>query len=107
MSNIKLYSLSQESYALVKATKLPKQALQLYKALADSGKALRGVDIVDLAVKNEGLVTRQDYAVLAAWYFSPKRRPDEVKCGEPVVNVPVIENMNDEENIPSIEGLAA
>lgn len=107
MSNIKLYSLTPESFAIIKGEKYPKQALQLYKVLAESGKGMRGIDIVALAIKNEGLVTRQEYAVLAAWYFSSKRRPSEIKIGEPILIVPIIEDMTDEENIPTIENLAA
>ena len=54
--------------------KLPLQQKQLYRALAESGRAMIGSDVVKLAMEKYNLVTRQDPAVLAAWYFSVKRR---------------------------------
>ena len=98
MSNIKLYSITAEAFAVVNAMKLPLQQKQIYKSLMELGTPSRGVDVIDHAVKNNGLVTRQDYAVLAAWYFSSKRRPTEVTIGgTPTINVPMIENMNEVE----------
>lgn len=86
MTNTKLYYLSQVDFdSQIKNGKYPLQQKQIYKALAAIGKPTRGMDAVDAAVKNEGLLTRQAYDVLAAWYFSPKRRPDCVRLGEPTV----------------------
>ena len=84
MPNIKLYYLSQADFdRQIKNAKMPPQQIQIYRALARLGKPTRGVDVIAEAVKTDGLITRQDYAVLAAWYFSPKRRPDCVRYGEP------------------------
>lgn len=105
MANIKLYSLSVEANAKIQAEKWPLQAKQLYASLAEIGKPTRGVDIVAYAVKNKGLITRQDYAVLAAWYFSAKRRPVEVTLGEAMPSVPVIENTT--EGLPADLEVAA
>lgn len=86
MANFKLYYLSQSDFdTKVKNAKMPLQQIQIYRALANLGKPSRGVDVIDAAVKEQGLITRQDYAVLAAWYFSPKRRPDCVRLGEPTI----------------------
>lgn len=86
MANFKMYYLSQPDFdTKVKNAKMPLQQIQIYRALAKIGKPTRGVDVIEAAVKEEGLITRQDYAVLAAWYFSPKRRPDCVRLGEPTV----------------------
>jgi hypothetical protein len=85
MANYKLYYLSQIDFdRQIKNAKHPLQQIQIYRALAKLGKPTRGSDVIEAAVKTEGLQTRQDYAVLAAWYFSPKRRPDCVRLGEPV-----------------------
>jgi hypothetical protein len=105
MSNIKTYFISQSNWAAIKATKMPLQAKQLYESLCEIGKPTRGVDVVTYAVKNKGLQTRQDYAVLAAWYFSTKRRPAEITHTEPTLQVPAIENMN-EVDAPAIAELA-
>lgn len=73
--SFKYYSLTADAYArdIVNA-KMPLQQKQLYAALVRLGVPSRGVDIVAEA-KRAGLITRQDEAVLAAWYFSVKRRP--------------------------------
>lgn len=96
MSNIKTYYISETSWAAIKGTKMPLQAKQLYESLCEIGKPTRGVDVVEYAVKNKGLVTRQDYAVLAAWYFSSKRKPSEITFDKPTLKVPMIENTNEE-----------
>lgn len=86
MANFKMYYLSSTDFdTKVKNAKMPLQQIQIYRALAKIGKPTRGVDVIAAAVKDEGLVTRQDHAVLAAWYFSPKRRPDCVRLGEPTI----------------------
>jgi hypothetical protein len=85
MANIKLYYLSQANFdAKIKNAKLPLQQIQIYRALAAIGKPTRGVDVIDKAVKEYSLQTKQDYAVLAAWYFSDKRRPECVTRDVPV-----------------------
>ena len=77
----KFYSLTAEAYdAEISGAKLPLQQKQIYSALVRLGKPSRGVDVVANAVEH-GLVTKQAYDVLAAWYFSPKRRPDCVRLG--------------------------
>lgn len=77
----KFYSLTQAAYdAEIKNAKLPLQQKQIYAALVRLGKPVRGQDAVANAVEH-GLQTKQAYDVLAAWYFSPKRRPDCVKLG--------------------------
>lgn len=77
----KFYSLTAEAFdAEIKNAKLPLQQKQIYAALVRLGKPVRGQDAVADAVAH-GLVTKQAYDVLAAWYFSPKRRPDCVKLG--------------------------
>src|SRR5262245_2905108 len=82
MSNFKLYSLTEAAYrAEIANGKFPLQQKQIYAALVRLGKPTRGCDAVAEAVK-AGLQTKQDYAVLAAWYFSDKRRPACVKRGE-------------------------
>lgn len=71
----KFYSLTAEAYnAEISNAKLPLQQKQIYAALVRLGKPVRGQDAVAEAVAG-GLVTKQAYDVLAAWYFSPKRRP--------------------------------
>jgi hypothetical protein len=80
MANYKYYYVSQADFDReIKNAKMPHQQLQLYTALAKLGKPTRGADIVDQAKKTkenggEGLITRQASDVLAAWYFSEKRR---------------------------------
>lgn len=87
MTNTKLYYLTQADFdSQIKNGKFPLQQKQIYKALAANGKPMRGMDAVEKAVKEEGLITRQAYDVLAAWYFSPKRRPlAYVTLGEPTI----------------------
>ena len=86
MANYKLYYVSQSDFdAKIKNAKMPHQQNLIYKALADLGKPTRGQDVVEHAVKRFGLQTRQDYAVLAAWYFSEKRKPAAVTLGMPTV----------------------
>lgn len=86
MANFKMYYLSTTDFdTKIKNAKMPLQQIQIYRALAKIGKPTRGVDVIAAAVKDEGLITRQDHAVLAAWYFSPKRRPDCVRLGEPTI----------------------
>jgi hypothetical protein len=103
MSNIKLYFVSSSDLdRAVAEIKMPKQQVQIYRALADLGTPTRGCDVIAHAVKNFGLETRQDYQVLAAWYFSEKRRPACVTIGKPV-EPPQIEDMTDVEAAPSIE----
>jgi len=76
----KFYTLTTSDYqAQIVGAKLPLQQKQLYRALAESGKPMIGSAVVDLAIEKYGLVTRQDSAVLAAWYFSVKRRPSCVR----------------------------
>ncbi len=94
MSNIKLYYIDQAQLPTIMGSKLPKQAKQLYSVLASSGVEMRGCDVVELAVKEAGLETRQAYEVLAGWYFSAKRRPAYVTLGKPTLKIPLIENTN-------------
>lgn len=83
MANTKLYSLSQSDFdAHIKNGKFPLQQKLIFQALAASGKAMRGMDAVTLAEKEYGLITIQPHDILAAWYFSPKRRTAFVKLGE-------------------------
>lgn len=106
MSNTKLYYISQSDFdAKIKGTKLPKQAIQLYEALAKLGTPTQGSKVVGAAVE-AGLVTRQDHAVLAAWYFSPKRRPACVTLGIPAIQAPEVEDTTDAANAPAIENVA-
>jgi hypothetical protein len=71
----KFYSLTPAAFASeIQGAKMPLQQKQIYAALVKLGKPSRGCDVVAQAVA-DGLVTRQAYDVLAAWYFSPKRRP--------------------------------
>lgn len=80
----KFYSLTADAYASqIRDSKLPLQQKQIYAALVRLGKPVRGCDAVANAVEH-GLVTKQAFDVLAAWYFSPKRRPDCVRLGETI-----------------------
>lgn len=90
----KFYSLSEAEFnAQIQGSKLPLQQKQIYAALVRLGKPVRGQDAVANAVEH-GLVTKQPYDVLAAWYFSPKRRPECVRLSgdaeptKPVDQVP-------------------
>lgn len=88
MANLKLYYVSQLDFdRQIKNAKLPLQQIQIYSMLARLGKPTRGSDVIEAAMKpkpdGEGLITRQKSEVLAAWYFSPKRRPDCVTLGIP------------------------
>ena len=96
MSNIKNYYLALDTWNKIKGQKMPLQAKQLYESLVEIGKPTRGIDIVAYAVENKGLITKQDYAVLAAWYFSAKRRPEEITHDVPVIVAPAIENITEE-----------
>lgn len=76
MANTKLYYLSQLDFVNhIKNAKMPPQQIQIYAALADLGVPTRGADAVTHAEKKFNLITRQPHDVLAAWYFSKKRRP--------------------------------
>jgi hypothetical protein len=88
---IKLYSLTTSAFAAeIQGSKMPLQQKQIYAALARMGGAQRGKHVVAEAVR-AGLQTKQDYEVLAAWYFSDKRRPACVKRiereSEPAVQI--------------------
>jgi len=98
MPNYKLYYITQSDFdAQIKNGKYPLQQKQLYEALAKLGTPTRGEHVVDQAKKpkdqgGEGLATKQNSAVLAAWYFSEKRRPACVTLGVPT---PIAEDLED------------
>lgn len=75
----KFYSLTEQDFKSILASeKLLPQQKQIYAALVRLGKPVRGQDAVAEAVA-AGMHTNQPYDRLAAWYFSPKRRPSLVR----------------------------
>lgn len=74
--------------------KLPKQQQIILKTMVEhcTETGLKGSDIIALAVKNNGLETRQKYTVLYAWYArSNEQFGVSVQKPEPITLAPVAE----------------
>lgn len=74
--------------------KLPKQQQIILKTMVENctETGMKGSDIIALAVKTNGLETRQKYTVLYAWYArSNELFGVSVQSTKPVEEMPVVE----------------
>jgi hypothetical protein len=89
----KFYVLPADRLASAVAGKTPRQQVQILTAMSTIGRPATGTEIIAHAIENHGLVTRQRYDVLYAWYARDNERRGVKQVSESItLNVPMIED---------------